>query len=280
MGNRMEHPSGEVIERAIPLDTPPLRVRAYNLSNRLHIRLTNLAAVFHQGIWLGLIDGRNVEETTAEYYARQTHYFEKDYNLRGLLSWEGDAIDQFFGDCSSILVAAAGGGREALALAQRGHDVVGFDCDPALLRVAQSLVVDQPVSLRFVSAPPSEVPKADQVFDGAVVGWGGYMHIPGSAKRIAFLRDIRRIVRSGAPLLLSFFSRSPRSRRFFYIQRIALGIRKIRGSDELVEVGDVLDGSFDHYFTRDEIEAELQAAGFKPALYREEPYAHVVALAV
>lgn len=272
--------SGRGDARGISCVAPSLRVRAYNLSNRAYIRMGNIIAVLHQGIWLGIIDDHNLDETTAEYYACQRHYFDKDYNSRGLLRWESSAIDRFFGDCLSMLVGAAGGGREALALAQRGYDVVAFECNPALLKVAELLAHDHHVSLRYVSTPPSQPPKLDRVFDGAVVGWGGYMHIPSSAKRIAFLRDMRRNVRSGAPLLLSFFTRSPISRRFLFIQRIASGIRKIRSSGESVEIGDTLDGSFDHYFTRDEIETELQAAGFKSALYREEPYAHVVALAV
>jgi hypothetical protein len=51
-------------------------------------------------------------------------------------------------------------------------------------------------------------------------------------------------------------------------------------SPDPVEYGDTLDGTFDHLFTKDEISAEMCAAGFELVLYAESPYGHAVGRAV
>ena len=182
--------------------------------------------------------------------------------------------------CKSALVAAAGGGREALSLAKKGWDVLGFDCDQTMVAGAAALASAESLGARFVHAPPSSVPEVGRTFDAVLVGWGGYMHIAGSNARVAFLRKLRHCVGMDAPLLLSFLTRAESARGFAYIQRLASGIRRVRGAQQEVEVGDVLDGSLDHYFTRVEVFAELDAAGFRPVAFHDEPYGHAIAAAV
>ena len=46
-----------------------------------------------------------------------------------------------------------------------------------------------------------------------------------------------------------------------------------------VELGDTVSGSFDHHFSREEIEAELKAAGFRTVHTADTPYGHAVGLA-
>ena len=256
-----------------------LRIRAYHATRRGLLHSSQLGGVINQGLWLGLIDGENLDKSTALFYRGQEKYCADSYNLQGLLGWEADAFDRYFCGCESVLVAAAGGGREALALAKKGWDVLGFDCDETMVARAVALASSQSLEARFVHAPPSAVPEVGRTFDAVLVGWGGYMHIAGSNARIAFLHDLRQCVRLGAPLLLSFFTRAESARRFSYIQRLASGIRRMRGSHEAVEIGDTLDGSFDHYFTRAEVFAELDAADFRAVAFEEDRYGHAVATA-
>ena len=86
-------------------------------------------------------------------------------------------------------------------------------------------------------------------------------------------------VDAGAPLLVSFFTRGDDSRRLRLTYRIARILRRIRRSNDKVEIGDTLDGTFDHHFTRDEVEKELAAAGFELVVYSATPYGHAVARA-
>ena len=65
-----------------------------------------------------------------------------------------------------------------------------------------------------------------------------------------------------------------------WIFKIASVLRRVRRSNEPVEIGDTLDGTFDHYFTEEEIKAELEAAGFEMIHYAADPFGHAVGRAV
>ena len=53
-----------------------------------------------------------------------------------------------------------------------------------------------------------------------------------------------------------------------------------RRSDAPLELGDTVAGTFDHYFTWDEIEAELADGGFTVVETSSAPYPHLVCRAM
>lgn len=235
--------------------------------------------VAHEGVWLGIMDRDALDRATALYYRRRPGYRDPRYNESGLHGWEERVLDRHFGDCSSVLVGAAGGGREVVALCGRGLRVAAFERSPELVEFCRGLLESAGLAAEVVLSPPGEAPAGDEIFDGVIVGWGAYMHIPGRDARVRFLRQLRNRIRTGGPILLSFFARKKDSRRDVWIQRIARTIRRLRLSREPVEVGDSVSGSFDHYFTREEVAAELAAAGFRLELYDPEPFGHAVGIA-
>lgn len=85
------------------------------------------------------------------------------------LDGEARLVDAMLPRRSRILDAGCGPGRVAGALADRGHDVVGVDVDPALIAAAE---VDHP-GPRYVVADLAELDLADhgepEPFDAAVV---------------------------------------------------------------------------------------------------------------
>ena len=105
------------------------------------------------------------------------------------------------------------------------------------------------------------------------------MHIVGRESRVRFLRALRNRVKLGGPLLISFFTRNPEAQRFKWIRNISAVVRRLRLSTEPVELGDTVSGSFDHHFSREEIEAELEAAGFRTVHTADTPYGHAVGIA-
>ena len=256
-----------------------LRVKLYERANGLFLSAAKVFPVLHQGFWLGLIEARHLESITNVYYNRHSRYTSESYNLSGLLYWETEAIRTYFHSCRKILVGGAGGGREALALSRMDIDITAFDCNENLVSMASRIADKEGLSIRMHHVAPSNVPHLDTTFDGVLIGWGAYMHVSGSKTRISFLKSIRQLVQEDTPLLLSFFTRNPDSKRFRYIQRIASAIRTLRRSTIPVELGDTLDGTLDHYFTQEELADELQAGGFKIVHYDEHPYGHAVALA-
>jgi SAM-dependent methyltransferase len=237
---------------------------------------TGAVHALHEALWLGLLDRPELNVVTERYYGRSPSHLTESHNLSGLFPWEQAAIEEFFTGCASILVAAAGSGREAIALCRRGFQADSFECNPNLVRFGQELSKRHALRGRVFEARPDEVPDGVGVYDGCIVGFGAYMHVAGRAARVRFLAALRAHLRPGGPLLVSFPIRGA-SRRDRCVAAIASGIRRLRGIAEAIEVGDGLLGPFAHAFTPDEIRRELHDAGFDVVAFREQPYGHAVA---
>jgi hypothetical protein len=233
----------------------------------------------HQGCWLAFLDHRHLDALASTQYSRWRQYRDDDYNGSGLRDWELSALRTHFPGQGLILVAAAGGGREVMALAGLGYEIDAFDCSVPLVEHCRDLLRRRGIAANVLAAPSSAVPDNLAHYAGLIVGWGGYMHIAGRSRRIAFLQALRRRVDEHAPLLLSFFTRAGSSRHLEWTYRIAHRLRRLRGSRDEVELGDTLDGTFDHLFTEAEIRSELSAGGFSLVEYRDSPYGHAVARA-
>ncbi len=228
---------------------------------------------------MGLLDETDLAQATAQYYGRIGRYAADEYNSSGLAPWENLAVERHFPPGGRVLVLGAGGGREVVALEQRGFAVSGFECTPTLVESGNGLLQRLGLSARLAFVPANEAPVV-RGFDAALVGWGAYMHIPGRERRIRFLRGIRAALAPGGPLLLSFFARKVTGRSDRWAARLANALRTLRGrGNDRIEMGDRLQGSFDHYFTEDEIREELEASGFRLAHYSEAEYPHALGFA-
>jgi hypothetical protein len=253
-----------------------IRTRLFSACQAVIDAATTGIRSVHEGLWLGVLDFRHLQAVTDRQYERWRSYGSADYNLSGLMPWEEAALDRYFVGCRSLLVGAAGGGREVLALARRGYRVTAFDCSMALLDRCRQLIAAEGLEVSTAPCAPGRVPDGVGTHDGAIVGWGGYMHIPGLTARVEFLGEIRSQLVPAGPLLLSFFSSRQRSRSDRWVAGIARRVRRIRGSSDSVEVGDRLAGTFDHRFTEEEIESELESAGFEMVHFAHQPYGHAV----
>ena len=65
-----------------------------------------------------------------------------------------------------------------------------------------------------------------------------------------------------------------------WVYQIAYFIHRLRRSPYSLELGDDLDGTFDHHFTESEIAEELFAGGFEMVNFSHTPYGHAVARAI
>lgn len=260
---------------------PALRVRLAIRSDRMLKRAMVGLRAIHQGLWLGLFRTGDIADANTLAYAQWDRYRSEDYNRSGLADWERDAVERYFPTASNVLVASAGGGREVLGLEQLGYRPVGFDPSPELVAHGNQTIGAVGSGSSLVLSAPDEVPSnLKGPFDAVLVGWGSYIHIRGRDTRIAFLGRLRGLVDGGSPLLLSFFLRSPEERSFAAVRGIALFVRALRGSREPIELGDTVEGTFDHHFTWDEIESELTDGGFAVIESSSAPYPHVVCRAL
>ena len=227
------------------------------------------------GIWLGLLDKRQIALIDEAYFQSQRMYVAEGYNRQGLWQWERHAIDTYFGGASKVAVTGAGAGREVLALLELGYDAFGYECNDKLAEFGNDLAIASGYGLRIHTADRDVWPKQAAGVDAAVVGWGSYMHIAGRRRRVAFLADARAALPDGAPILLSFFARRGTSIRFRAVVRIGNLLRRMRRRDTL-EAGDALAPLYAHFFTRDEVSGELDEAGFELVHYSTDTYAHAV----
>lgn len=245
---------------------------------RLVLWMHNAATALIQGLCLGLFNNEQLERLTEERYLRQSApYSAKSYLDAGLFIWERDAIGRYFPPGGRILVAAAGAGREMIALANCGFSVDGFDCCAPLVEAGQSALEERHIDARLAYVPPSSVPAWSGRFDAVLIGFSGYMYIPGRSRRTRFLRDLSNFLNPGAPLMLSFAEGSP-GRRRVWTAKIGSAIRRIRRADP-VEEGDWLRAGFQHHFVRQQILSEMTEAGIELIHYSGgTAYGHAVGL--
>lgn len=228
-----------------------------------------------QALGLGLLDPEELVRLTVARF-ESSNYMEPTYNTRsGLWSWEREAMRRFFPPTGRIVVGSAGSGREMIALHRAGYSVEGFECARTLVEAGQGILRDAGCPGRLVWAPAGTVPALEGPFDGAIMGWSGYMYIPLRRQRVKLLQDFCRLLRWNAPVLLSFETREYCQRRMYWSARGANWIRKIRGV-EPVTPGDRLDNGFKHWFNRDDIAEELIEAGLRPEFYSTDGYGWAV----
>lgn len=258
-------------------------IRLYGRSLRRQEQVIRGLSALLQGFWLGVFDREAFAQFDELYYRGRREpleggtvtYADDKWNISGLAPWEEELVDSWFGSARGIVVTGAGGGREVLALLERGFDVVGYEPHPTLVEAGSRLLESRghPGRLRF--AQRDRFPPDAEPCDAVLVGWGSYMLIPGRARRIAFLRDARIALSTGAPIVLSFFTRESGSRLALVSTAFANVLRRLRAA-ERVDPGDGLAPNYTHWFTREEIDRELAEAGFELVHFSEQPYGHAV----
>ena len=130
------------------------RVGFYIRAARVLDVLSAVPRGLHDALSLGWFERGDLAGATALAYARWSRYADREYNVSGLNSWEIEALERHFSGCRNVLVAGAGGGRECVALARRGLEVVGFDCSPELVRSAKALLEELGLGATMLFAEP------------------------------------------------------------------------------------------------------------------------------
>lgn len=256
-----------------------LIAKLFRHCDRIFNRIQTLQAATHQGIWLGVLDRDSLHEITNVKYASDKMYQATSHTCAGLWNWEREVWDRHFLNCQSVVIAAAGGGREVLALCELGVDVDGFDCCESLIAYGNGILASQGFTTRLELSQPDKFPDHSKTYDGAIVGWGGYTHMMGRDTRVCFLKQLHRHLQPGSPLLVSFRLRTGPRRDLRVIQQLAQTIRCLRGSPQRIELGDTLIDGFTHLFTQEEVSEELGTAGYRVALFGDHGLGFAVAIA-
>jgi hypothetical protein len=249
-----------------PATRPPALVRAYFAVDAVWARAGAALQAVYDGFWLGALSPASLDSVDQHFYDRNSSYHGDEHNLRGLMPWEDEALATAFAGCRRLLVLGAGGGREVLALSRRGYEVEGFDCNQALVDFAAGFLTRHASAGTVRHLPRDAVPPRGEPFDGVILGWGSYMLMPGSARRVDLLRRLGGLVRPGSPVLLSFWTRGGDGAAFRAAAALANLIR-VPLRRPRVQTGDALRPNYVHYFTGAEVAAELRQAGWVPERY-------------
>jgi ubiquinone/menaquinone biosynthesis C-methylase UbiE len=194
----------------------------------------------------------------------------------GLLPEEETLVRRYLRPGHRLLDVGCGTGREAIAFARAGLEIVGIDIAAVMIARARDSARAAGLAIEFAVGEPLTWPATGAPFDAIYFSPGIYSHIPGRARRVRTLARLRTLLAPGGlivvePVLAPPMRLLSRARAVDAIRRLG---RRI-GFGRLGEPGDHLYRShglvraptsyrFVHRF-RDyaEAEAELADAGLR-----------------
>ena len=141
-----------------------------------------------------------------------------------LFDWETAAIDEFFPSLPArVLIGGAGGGREALALAEKGYSVVAFDPAEGLVNALREQVggggqvrayYGSYATLPSLVDPAGRAPvdlAGQAPFDASILGWASFSHLRNDAERVETLHRFSQLTKG--PILVSYYPPLPPGER-------------------------------------------------------------------
>lgn len=189
----------------------------------------------------------------------------------GLAWWESRVADEYVKLGDRILVIGCGSGRDVVAFLERGCVVTGIDPAEGALSRARAYLKkhggEATLECGFF-----EDWNREQVFDVVWFSWFVYGYVPDSKRRIQMLKQASRNVSPDGCVVVSYPTNPPRSRA----AALARFAQRLWRSDWTLEEGDVIGRAagtglltYEHRFTRAQIEQETRAAGFRPVLFAD-----------
>lgn len=239
--------------------------------------------VLLEGFWMGVLPESAVDLVTERSYGPGMEYTNPAWLDSGFQFWEELAVNSYFSPGCKVLVAAAGGGRELLALAKAGFHADGFECSRAMVGAGRQALAERAVHARLDWAPPCSMPDIQETYLALIVGWNGYTYIAPRDRRIAFMKGLRQHLASGSPVLVSgaFRMGGRTGGATAWIYRVANFVRFCTFRPPVFDYGDTFPSRPRHEFNRRQLEGELAEAGFSPtAFYRWGPFGAIVCRSV
>lgn len=251
-------------------------IKIYKKSQTLLAKGQLAVQTIFNGFWLGISSYQNLHEIDQVYYDDAGDYCTVDYNKKGLREWEQEMIGKYFQGYQNLLLIGAGGGREVYGLQKLGYTVEAFECNPKLLNFGNKFLDEEGLMPCIKQLERDASPKSDRKYDGIIIGWGAYSLMQGRGRRIAFLKNLRPLIKDGGKILLSFLARTSNSWELRNTASIG-NIFRFLLRREYIQIGDMLVPNYIHYFNENELSDELNEAGFNKLYYARKPYGHAVA---
>ncbi|MGB5702860.1 MAG: hypothetical protein WBM48_08590 [Polyangiales bacterium] len=172
--------------------------------------------------WTGAVLNRALQDTEKEDLSIELYdaSFRAENDHHGLYAWETQWFERRLpSPPASILIGAAGAGREASALRELGYQVRAFEPSASAFRLCAltlgAELVDRASYQDFVGtvlrgeSTPLRLTR-ETTFDAMLLGWGSFGHVLRRSDRLELLRASDRLVPEG-PILLSLFEPAVRA---------------------------------------------------------------------
>jgi SAM-dependent methyltransferase len=179
-------------------------------------------------------------------------------------AWETEVFDRYGIRSGRMLVLATGLGREAIAAALRGLQVVGVDSNAFAVHEAQRRACSFNAPVYFHQADFLAPPLRPGSFDYAYIADHMYCAVAGVSRRQAWVRNLCRLLRPDGLLVFNFAVQRHRLAPARIIcDRVNQLLARLPGTNHEYQPGDTCEpGHFLHFFRHeDEIRRELEGAG-------------------
>ena len=127
----------------------------------------------------------------------------------GLLNWEAALVRRYFPDQPGpLLDVGCGAGREAFALQELGYDVTAVDISEELVSAAISRAAELNRPIAFSCCDGQHLEFEDASFAYVIIPSQVLGNIPGATSRLAFLSEVRRVLRTNGVVIFCGHNRS------------------------------------------------------------------------
>lgn len=235
------------------------------MSIRLHVGLFLLKVSYYlRRLYLVILTPQDLIESNKLQYKRED-YLRSFGNPRfSLKPKEKEILERYEIKEGKFLVLGCGGGRESIALARAGFEVVGVDFIKGMTDAARKNAKKENLKLTFKVQDMTRLSFPKYSFDYVGLFSGTYCSIPTRQRRIEFLKQVKKSLKPNGLFILTFvikkeFPPTYRTNVLRAIGYLTLGNRGYQCGDELIGKYE-----FSHFFyNKEDVQRELEEAGFK-----------------
>lgn len=250
-------------------------IRMLQLSSwRYHLRLflSQLIRLFDPDFLIGT-PSDSIKSVSEKFNKKEEVISHSKDVADGFESWESDFIEEFMTKKGRVLDIGCGAGRETIALARLGFNVVGIDVSPKMIERAKENARKEGLSIKFEDRSAAELGYPDMSFDYILFSRGVYSFIPTHALRVRVLSELKRLLtREGIAVFSGYinpyFTGLKHYSSFIFRKMLALvlgkGFSSEFGDIRLRSVSDAysLGNCFCHFFSSpQEIKDEIEKSG-------------------
>lgn len=234
------------------------------MSIRLYIGLFLLKISYYlRRIYLVILAPRDLIASNKLQYERPEFlrsFGNPNFNLK---EEEREVLEKYNIKKGRFLVLGCAGGRESIALAKIGLEVVGVDFVKKLIERAEENANVQGLKIVFEVCEITHFSPTRQDFDYAGIFSGGYSSIPTRKLRLRFLEQIKHALKDNGLFLVTFLYKKEIPPT--YRTNILKAIGYLTLGNLGYQAGDELWGKYEfiHFFyNKDDVQDELEEGGF------------------